>query len=74
MESLHPIVKAQQDDTISPDQIDKLVDSLPDTIAGQTAKLIHSPGEHTGSWANYPGTVDEFNRFLEQTHLRRRLF
>lgn len=68
------IVKALQDDTISPDQIDKLIDSLPNTVSGKTAKLIHSLGEHTGSWANYPGTVDEFNQFLEQIHLRRRLF
>jgi Serine aminopeptidase, S33 len=68
------IVMAKKDPIISESQIIKQINSLPNTKKGQTVKLMDSNYGHDKIWIEEPSTSLQFNQFLEQTNLRRRLF
>lgn len=68
------IVMAKKDSVIPEEQIWELIDHLPNSFHGKTFKLLDSPGQHTGVWTDYDETRAEFDQFLEQSHLLRRLF
>jgi|GEM_PF-2794127 len=68
------IEMAKEDAVISESQIIKQIDGLSDTKKGQIIKLMDSPGGHGGLWTDEVITSLQFNQFLEQINLRKRLF
>lgn len=71
------IVMATRDRLIPEEQIDKLIDHLPNTRPGQIVKLLNTEGEHSGAWisaTDYTLISSQFSQFLDQTHLRSKLF
>lgn len=67
-----------RDDVIPEDQWIKNIDHLPSSKRGekkpQVIKLMDSDEGHAGLWTRNRVTAAQFSQFLEQTHLRRRLF
>jgi fermentation-respiration switch protein FrsA (DUF1100 family) len=68
------IEMAYDDVVIEEEQIVKQINSLKDTKKGQLIKLMDSNGGHTGLWTDHSITSLQFNEFLEQAQLRKRLF
>lgn len=63
------------DDAVIPDNhSQKLVDHLPQTNPAQVIKVITSNVGHSGNWSESDLTKPQYEAFLEQSHLRRRLF
>ncbi len=70
------IVIAAKDTVIPEEQIHKLIKNLPNPQMGDKRiyKLIESSGEHTGLWADEIKAAAQFDAFLNETKLRRKLF
>jgi predicted alpha/beta-fold hydrolase len=68
------IVAASDDEVIDKEQVQKQIESLPNTTKGQTFSLLTSTGGHTGLWTDHEITSLQFNQFLEKIKLRRQVF
>ncbi|MBI3211747.1 MAG: alpha/beta fold hydrolase [Simkania negevensis] len=62
------------DEAIPQSQVTKLIDHLPDTIPGQQVKMMGSHLGHEGIEWMFSEGVNQFDQFLEQAALRRKLF
>jgi dienelactone hydrolase len=68
------IVMSTDDELISKEQTMKLVDNLPELTPGKHFKPMATEMGHHDSWTDEASMSTQFNQFLDQANLRRRLF